>query len=206
MGFPNTPILDLFNRADENPLAGNWTCPLITGEGNLQIVSNVVAPVTDNTNCNGYYSAKQFSVAPGMLEIFCTIAVKPEDTRRFSVNFSQNPATASHDGYTGFWFAAAGTDTQIIYRRDNTVVTQLGATQNNEFAVNDVVGMRLDLAGNVTLYQNGTALYTQTDTTYTGLFYLAINIKNLVAATSGKLDSFGGGGFPMGELALLGVG
>jgi hypothetical protein len=50
---------DAFTRADENPLAGNWTT--ITGETALKIVSNQVVPSNDALDCSARVNSVSFS-------------------------------------------------------------------------------------------------------------------------------------------------
>src|SRR2546426_7508013 len=58
--FPTTGVLDNFNRANENPLGnGTWTNPWATGDGNLRILSNVVAVVSGGFS-DAYWSAASF--------------------------------------------------------------------------------------------------------------------------------------------------
>jgi len=54
------PATDNFNRADENPLAGNWTTAPGAFAG-LKIVSNAVDAVTGGEDCAAYWNADAFS-------------------------------------------------------------------------------------------------------------------------------------------------
>lgn len=190
--FPNTPILDTFNRADENPIAGNWTNDAL-GEGannQLKIVSNTLMAVTAATSCEAYYSATKFGGR--VLEIYATVVTKPGNGQRISLSFLQQPGAGTYDAYQFLWIdnTGAGNDTFQIEKFINAgAATVLATSSALEYSVGDILGASLDSDGNLTMYQNGTSVLTANDTALFGSFYLMVTIRD----TTGAVDSFGGG-------------
>lgn len=187
--FPKTGILDDFNRANENPLSGNWINDALAegADNQLQIVSNQVKAVTVNTSCEAYYN----TVYNGNLEVYFTVITKPGPLERVEMGFLKSPGTGTYSGYQlTCEDVAAGTDALNISRADSGSTTQIG-TVAVEYAANDVLGMSITKAGLITVYQNGVKKLSVTDTTYTGDFYLYACIRN----TTGVIDNFGGGSY-----------
>ena len=51
-------VNDDFNRADQNPLAGNWTT--CSGFSNMRLSSNHVGGASNNQDCFVYWNANEF--------------------------------------------------------------------------------------------------------------------------------------------------
>jgi hypothetical protein len=190
MPFPTTPIIDDFNRADENPIGGNWTNNAL-GEGadnQLRIVSNQLKAVTAATSCEMYWNKDIFNGQ--IIEAYFTVITKPGTSQRFSLGFLQNPGVAGQwDGYQAAWQEESGTDSLLIERVDNSAGTTLAST-TVEFNANDVIGFSRSSSGVFTVWQNGVSvLSSSADTTYTGGFYLSVTIRD----TTGVIDNVGGG-------------
>ncbi len=79
-GFASQPILDNFNRANENPLSdsGQWTkVPVFGGGGNLQLISNqVTGTVVLGNNAMSFSGAGTF----GDLDVWATLGHVPAGT------------------------------------------------------------------------------------------------------------------------------
>lgn len=190
MAFPTTPILDDFNRADENPIGGNWTNNAL-GEGadnQLKIVSNQLKAVTAATSCEAYWNKNTFKGQ--LIEAYFTVVTKPGNTQRVSLSFLNTPGVSGQwDGYQLAWTDNAGTDSLIIERVDNSVSTTL-ASASQEYNNGDIIGFSISSDGVMKAYLNGSVVATTSpDTTYSGSFYLAVTIRD----TTGIIDNFGGG-------------
>ena len=181
MGFPSTPILDDFNRPDEDPMTG-WTD---TG-GGWEIVSNqMVQGGFDpaNSRYDTQFNSDQ--------EFYVTI-VTASTTDNASIS-TYARLTTGWNGYSVGWLKKSGTDELVINRLDSGVPTQLGATILLELGDGDKLGFRAvgstieawtDTGGGWTLSGS------RTDSTYSGAertaFYGA-------GDTTWVLDDFGGG-------------
>jgi len=117
--FPLTPVLDTFNRADENPLDnGTWDasacCALTTTH--CRLVSNQAAGV------GGSWWGT--SLAAGDGEVYCTVPVKSGtagvEGPGLALNASGCSQTSTRTGYGCEWETAATSD------RDQINVGQLG--------------------------------------------------------------------------------
>ncbi len=196
--FPDTPILDAFNRANEDPLSGsgNWAGPILPGMAQMKGVSNALMQSTLVPSASGssYWAASTFS---GSVQAYSTI---PTWWANASSDFwlwcqGANENTASADGYQlyvphgGNW---------LVVRVDNTVGTQLGAALGTQ-TVNSGDGIGLDCGGTGTLqawYHAALASTWSTlgtsrsDTTYTSGH---IGVSKGFVDTTSVLDDFGGG-------------
>lgn len=177
---------DNFNRADENPIGGNWTNNAL-GEGannQLKIVSNQLKAVTATTSCEAYWNAGTFT---GDIEQYFTIVTKPGNTQRVEMGFIKEPGSATYDGYVCYFNDNAGTDTVHIDRIDNAAATQL-ATVDTEYSNGDILSFHRQSNGVFTAEINGTVvLTTSVDVAYTGAFYAYVCIRD----TTGVIDNWG---------------
>lgn len=202
MAFPTTAILDTFNRANENPIGGNWTNNALNEGANnqLKIVSNQCQAVTVGTSCEAYWNASSFT---GDKEAYFKVITKPGNGQRFEIGFLQSPGTSNYVGYRALFIDNSGTgnDTVIINRTDTPATDVQLASVTNEFSANDILGISISASGVIKVWQNGNQIATATDTTYTGAFYIELGIRD----TTGVVDDFGGGVI-IKKLAALGVG
>ena len=84
MAFPTTPVLDDFNRANENPLDnGTWTIP--SGAQIMRIISNAAVPTAVAGASVAYWSVGAFGPAS---EVYSTVTVLPGST-----NYTPSTAT-----------------------------------------------------------------------------------------------------------------
>jgi len=190
--FPYTGIVDTFDRADENPIAGNWTNDAL-GEGannQLRILSNQVKAVTAATSCEAYYNAAQYNEN---IEVYFTVITIPGASQRVECGFIQAPGnTANTRGYTAQ--IANSADTSQIGRFDaGGGATVIASTTSITYTTNDVLGLRRSAGGVLQMFKNGVVVLEGVDNTYTGKFYLELCIRD----TTGIVDSFGGGEFPV---------
>jgi hypothetical protein len=186
--FPTTGILDNFNRANADPLDGNWSAAL--GFNGLALTSNQVQSPTTSYE-DAYWTAANFG--PNM-EVYATIATKGGNGHEVSFYARLiNPASSTTaDGYNFWSQVMGGTDIHAFYRLDNNGFTQIGSDISMEIASGDKLGGE-SIGSTHTYYRhNGTswsALGTWTDGTYTAVGALAIECEN----TTWRLDDVGGG-------------
>lgn len=182
MAFPNTPLLDDFNRAS---LGANYTTLLGTATISSNQLAASAAPAVI------YYNP--FQVTDG--EAWIQIATLPGAGTNYDLGIRLTDAgsIATVDGYVIRFTQSAGTDTLALIRITNAAVGATLATFNQEVAAGDYIGIRAVGTTLSAYYRSGstgfyTLLGTATDATYAS-GYLSHTIPN----TTMRLDNFGGG-------------
>lgn len=155
MAFPNTPIIDDGQRANENPLSngGIWSSPIFPGDFNGQLLSNVLT-----SSGTGWFSSRTTYKIPADGEIYGTIATTGTDFLQFFRVLGPN--TAGLTCYRANW---QPTPNQVIIDRivNNTLsatVATLAATVNG----GDQVGIRF-VGNTFTAFVNGIEVNSTTD-------------------------------------------
>jgi VPS62-like protein len=188
---PDTsPVLDDFNRSDENPLSdgGEWDNSVYaSSEQGLRVVSNelAAASLTDTAWRNDQYGPDQ--------EAWVTIAVKPGGGNAVRVYARlQAPGTSGYDGYMLRYQQNAGIDQVFVERIDNSAIVTLKAL-NQEFCMNEKLKIRA-VGSNIQAWRYDGRSWQMfgivSDATYVGPGYIGLGLRN----SSGRLDDFGGGG------------
>ncbi len=195
MPAPNTGYLDQFNRANEDPLSGggNWAGSIFDpagGDTQLQLVSNAV--LGRLTTSESYWAAATFGPRS---EVWFTLATRPTDQGVALYTNLQSPGTSGVDGYFFVVYTLSGTDHGELYRVDNNVATQLGATVTLVLTSGDQFWYS-QIDGVLTGYQRSSgigpwvAVIVRTDDTYSQVVgNVGISIDRAVAV----LDDVGGG-------------
>lgn len=189
MPFPTTGILDNFNRADGS-VGANWSADAFN-------FGSVKFNISGNKAVDGGsgYSFCWWNVAQygPDCEVYCTMPLKETVQIYLRIQQPSNSANTA-DGYylENVIQSGAGNDQWKLYRVDNCVFTQLGATMTQEWTAGDSVGLQaigstisvwLKLSGTWTL------IGSRTDATYPGAGYIGAALDNAAA----QLDDFGGG-------------
>lgn len=145
---------DNFNRADANPLDGNWTT--VSGIAALKIVSNAVLGTSTNTSCGARHNVS--TVADSQV----TVSAKP------SGNVDSGPALFQTGAFNGYTFSNYTGSDLFIFRVDggsfNNIATVAGVT----VVAGDVLRLRRSGA-NVIGSRNGVDVLTVSDSTYTNV-------------------------------------
>lgn len=185
--FPQTSILDNFNRANEGPPPSiNWTTGLDGSAGGFSVDAN------EAEGLNGVVSSAWWNVqnfGPD-IEVYATIGSVKGATR---LHFrAQQEGTSTWDGYT--LLAYTPTNELFVYRVDNGVQTQLGVAIAQTISSGDSFGAKM-VGSTITVYYkigagSWTEVGTRTDGTYTGAGKLAMSTFD---ATPINVDNFGGG-------------
>jgi len=190
MAFPDTAILDDFNRGNETPLVGNWSAPIVSGEASANLVSN---EATWSARSSTYWNYQTFG--PGIVEVYLTVSTKPDNGNYIAVWAMVNsPGGAGLDGYIVEFNAGSGTDAWGLVRWDNGAETGL-ANGSQEYSSGDSLGMRILANGNIEVWHKPSAGSwtlvdnSQTDTTYTS-GYIGFGTK-----ATGAIDNFSGGAY-----------
>ena len=183
-------VTDDFNRADENPLAGNWAPANATG---VKLVSNAVATInsSDTDDECSIYMGATFAADQYVRARIASLGNSNEfdlvlRARPFSYNNSRNlvGGCVTLDGTCTIW-------EQTDSGGDNLFVSSSGLFT---LAVNDVIEMRV-IGQTVTFYHNGilrgTATTARTETGYPGLGFFQC---------TGTLDNLEAGNLVAGQV------
>ncbi len=189
---PTTPLLELFNRADENPLAGPWTGGAFgVGSAAARIISNAGTGNGITTTGSSYYNVGQ--MGPNC-EAYFTMTTKwaGDGAGWFLLTNWTSPGTASVSGYLFTSYGSSG-DIAEIYKCTNNSLSIIGATVTGlTISVGDSFLAR-SKGGTLVLWQYHGGVWapivTRTDTTYLNGGYIGFGCDNDVIA----IDNFGGG-------------
>ena len=189
--LPSTPILDTFNRPDQDPinLSGNWITPTPNTGTNVQVISNEAA-TTNSAGGSEVYWRRRFGPD---CEVYVTCTVKPDNGNWFFLNLridNNDPPSAFVSAYFMLCTASAGTDVIQIWRQDNPGA--LLASVNLEFNSGDRFLFRAE-GSTFTGYRDSGSGFVQiiqaVDATYNNAGWMSMQLKNSVV----RLDDFGGG-------------
>lgn len=211
MGFPDTGVLDDFNRADSaTTIGGNWSMFMRSaGSYDMGISSNQA--YNPDAEWNGLiYDAAQYGPD---CEVYVTMAALCDFDADGVVLYARLKDIVvdawNYDGYSVFYWPSAGTPNTVllrVYRVDNSVATQLGASvEENDPANGDKFGIQL--RGSVIdgwFQPNGgswTLKLTRTDATYGAAGYLGFYSGS---ESTWRMDDFGGGTLGRGLPILSG--
>ena len=185
MGFPTTPILDNFNRADGG-VGSNWTDGPDGGTyGGMNISGNVC--VTASGDSWDYWNAATYGPD---CEVYLT-----DPTIGGNSELGLRMTAIGTTGLDCYWMARETPLLFNIQRADNDVFTQLGADISQAFGVGDSFGLEAigpvltaffkAAAGSWVPMTDG----ARTDTTYNTAGYLGLYMNSPFSTT----DDFGGG-------------
>lgn len=141
---------DNFNRANANPLDGNWTKP--TALGALKLVSNAVEVDTVNTN------SAAMSTASSATTSYVTVAGVT----------GRNGGPAVHLDNSGGGYCLLNYDSGNLYIFRMPEFTQIGFDSGFTYQIGDVLGLRRVGNALVASYNGSDVLTSSDDTTYTG--------------------------------------
>jgi Putative Ig domain len=202
---PTTPILDDFNRPNEDPLSqgGAWS-PLdprgsCCGPHVLSVVSNAAENI--RTTSGGAISYRNQAFPLVDLELYATVAAKPSDGRSVAIIFSlrEEGGATSWDGYYLGWQANAGVDTFDIHRcENNTTCTTVGGPVPLEMSAGDkLMVRRIGPVIEGWVFQSGTwsrQISIEDPAGWTG----AKAGLHISGGSGARLDDFGGGAYDTG--------
>lgn len=189
MSFPVTPVLDNFNRADENPLSGggNWVhSSLWWGGADLKLASNVV---TQNAGGSASTWVPQTFAVP--VEIHVEKPTQHSNAAHFEdleTLLQRGDVTDAPDGYV---YEAIVGDGMWIYRLDAGVYTEIADDTSVVLSSGDAFGAR-QVGSTLSMWKRVSSVWSQvlstTDVTYSGPYYLSLGRNG-----DGTHDNFGGG-------------
>ena len=193
MAFPTTPILDNFNRANENPLSdgGYWSGTFASFETQLQLVSNSITSTASSLSaCSSIWRGFRAHNA----ECYFDIITAPGLNYGFSILMNVG-ASGSITGYdisfnnlvSPFW---------TIYRDFNGSQTALISNVSGSIVNGDSVGASV-IGGVITLYVKHLGVWsvvtTVTDPSPLPAGDIGIDSTDIVTGGGQFYGNFGGG-------------
>jgi hypothetical protein len=194
--FPQTAVLDDFNRADGASLGANWLHTYAAGQAaNFDggISSNQAYNPDSGTAHPLYYTVAQYGPD---CEAYVTMPVLPAAGSGMIVGARiSGVGGAGYSGYAaGIVIGAAGNDAFEINRIDTGVSTLLRATYIADAANSSAIGLEIRGSTITMFYKVSGGSWLQimsvTDSTYASAGYLLLILPN---DGSARYDDFGGG-------------
>jgi peptidoglycan/xylan/chitin deacetylase (PgdA/CDA1 family) len=178
-----TPILDNFDRANENPLSGGGNWGAISSVGGAQLLSNAVASPSSTTAASLWHTS-----FAGDVETYATILISTNNAGLYA---ETTLSSGTANGYLWQWQGSDASPVFVLYRADNNALTTLGTFSGFTLASGDKLALRV-IGDSVQgwVYHLGTwqQVVSATDTTYrTG--QLGVRPRG----TTPIMDDFGGG-------------
>lgn len=192
---PTSPILDHFNRMNEDPLSqgGQWLPydPRGPGFTDLLEVSSNQAAALDNNRQNISFRPLIYS---GDFELYATVAAKPGVGESLTLVFNiREIGGFTWDGFYLGWKEAAGTDVLTLSRVIDNEGGGTYGTASVEMSVGDkLLARRIGTQIEGWIYQSGiwSLMIVATDDSLLGGM-IGLGIAN----TGGRWDDYGGGPF-----------
>jgi hypothetical protein len=193
-GFPTTPILDNFNRAN-GPIGSNWS-----GNTSAYNISSNQLSVDDSGTVTDIYWGNE-AFGPDQEAYVTFTHIDPYATEQDLLLKGQSNSTWG-DGVLEVLYDPAGQRAQVWTWKWPEGWVQHGEDLPVTFGDGDTFGARARADGIVEVYKNGTLLGTRDITAwshyaasgYIGLWFLG--------AEDAMLDDFGGGTLPGGEMSM----
>ncbi len=187
MAFPNTSVIDDFNRADEDPISGGglWTSPLVRLDWLPAVISNIA------DNVHGWASAYRNNITPTDLEVFGTIPAGASAGANLKLFWRiTSPNSTSTSGYS----AEFNVDNHIkVYEITNEVYTLLSDIDTTAVGgVDNGDQCGVQMVGNtIKIFVNGTQVGSDiTNSAHTGSGRIGFGQFSFRG-----VDDFGGGAY-----------
>jgi peptidoglycan/xylan/chitin deacetylase (PgdA/CDA1 family) len=178
-----TPVLDDFNRANENPLSGGGNWGAISSLGSAQLVSNAVASPSSTTAASLWHTT-----FAGDVEAYATVLLSTNNAGLYA---ETTLSSGNSNGYLWQWQGSDASPIFVLYRADSNVLTTLGTFSGFTLTAGDKLAVRVigdSVQGWVYHVGAWQQVVSATDTTYrTGQIGLRPRGTNPI------IDDFGGG-------------
>lgn len=182
--IPVTPVLDFFDRADENPLSGggNWLAFFTATTSPLQLLSHAVTGTSTTRASQSYWTPATFG--PNT-ETYVTVAALPASTSNY-IRLRVRLNIGSAQSYMMQWSNDAN-GCRIFREAGQETFTQL-AQALSTYGVGDQITMRA-VGSTISIYKNGFQVLATSDSTYSAAGNIGVGCRD----TTVRLDAFGGG-------------
>ncbi len=189
MSFPLFGIVDDFTRANETPLAGNWSTPIDVADVSHNLVSNQVRTGTSSRASNWW----NVDIFGPDAEAYMDFVTAGNGARRFVLWIkTANENTGSLNGYTlvvnstGAWLL-----NKVVAGASTNLATLSGHGAQAKMGINWISGVvsTFEFVGS----WNQTPVQQVTDNAVPGAGHIGFG-QTSGATTSSIFDNFGGGG------------
>jgi len=180
-----TAIADDFNRADANPVGGNWTT-ISGGYADARIISNRLCSSLDIADSAVYWNAS----TPGANQFAqFTISAKANGNANWALFLRLDDAVGTYymaRHYTGAPWTR-------IYKSIATVLTQIAGDDTTAWAVSDVIYFQVN-GSDLVLNRNGGTILSVSNGDIPATGAIGVRIAGYTgAAGSESIDDFAGG-------------
>jgi hypothetical protein len=165
--FPVTMVLDNFNRANEDPIAGIWLNG-VTGVGACQLLNQMLSRSSGTFNCyvNAQYGGSQ--------EVFATFPNITSHNPLTNINIYAclDPATIGTSDVTGYRLRIQKQDLLdrlILERVMTTTIVPIGTFFEREMVNGDSLGLRILAGGIISVWVNAESTAASTTASFAGL-------------------------------------
>ncbi|HQV92959.1 MAG TPA: amidase domain-containing protein [Anaerolineales bacterium] len=194
-GFPSTPVLDDFNRANGG-IGSNWS----GNTGKYTVNANQLKVISNASNSDVYWAGGPFGADQEAYFTFSNLSATAKEQNLLLK--SQSNTTWGH-GVLEVWYDAPNQRAQVWTYEWPAGWIKQGADIPVTFAVGDQFGARALADGTVEVYKNGTLLATRDITSW--LYYDQGGYIGLwfSGAQNTRVDDFGGGAISSGQQSML---
>lgn len=203
MAFPQTTVLDDFNRAD-GTLGNNWSAGVLLSQTACTVSSNKVRGATA--------ARSSWWMVGGVLGPDCEVYITlPDIANAGQLRLFARLHNMGEQGVRGYLIqadtvAGAGNDTVGIYRIDSNARTLLGLAFTQELAAGDKIGFELNASVLTAYYKSvsgaWTNLGTRTDDRYKEAGRIGVGLVE-ASSTVFSGDDFGGGTIAGNSLPIV---
>ena len=191
-GFPSTPVLDNFNRADGS-LGSNW----LGGTQSYSLTNQQLHFLPDRGDSFLFWSPAAFGANQ---EVFVTFTTVDQTATEQDLLLKAQSSTTYQDGVVEVLYDAPNRRAMVVTYEETQGWVQHGADISVTLVNGDRFSAQATADGLVGVYQNDTLLATRDVTTwpyYANAGYIGLW---LLAAPNAVLDDFGGGTLPTDPL------
>jgi hypothetical protein len=187
MAFPNTSVLDDFNRSNQQLDASPDWVQAPPDDDSMRIVSNQAEGNTSGTYFGNLWDN---ALSSDDHEAYITIATKngADNEVVAAVYLRVSGTGASETGYYCYATRKSGTDQIDVDSFTGTSFSSAGSSQNQEISDGDVFGAEI-IGSTIKVYINGSEVGTWTDSTYSTGKYIGFGVQG----NTTEFDDFGGG-------------
>lgn len=184
MAFPDYAVVDDFDRADADPIDGNWSLKTRSADNNLEINGNQVA----HSTAAGAQGTRLYTTA--FVRPFQVWVEIPNASSDVGIDYCiQDPNGASVvDGYR--WQTNLGTTVLELYRIRGAGFTKIGGSYAIDVVSGDAIGVHLDYDGAHKLYHRTSGVWSLVDTVTHTEFISGYAGLLIAANASTRLDNF----------------
>jgi hypothetical protein len=201
--FPATPILDNFNRADENPLAGGWRTGVLQGSVsfNLKLVSNQVLSTSPAAPGDKAWDTT-FTADQESYTTVASVDVGANNAAFAFVRVANPGVVGSTSGYYAVFARSGLTRVYEFHSGGGAGSLLFSGGSGSTLLAGDVVGLRM-VGTKMQAFWNGVVVLSGDDLTYSAGGYIGAGVAGSDYAA---LSNFGGGNVPFNELPVVSPG